>query len=262
MTTLTVERLLPGWGLWLQWTRVTVLGLVLGLAVGGPIIAFGAAFADLAGYEFGGVIGAVAGCVGGTLLGMVAGVTQRRLVRRYVVGPWVRASMTGYALSFAVLTSLFGLSSSGLVGLCFPNPDTGNAGNCPAIPPVLIDLNVIPGLVIWSLGGIAIGTVVGSMQWLVLRRHVPRAGWWVLAGAAGSVAGTLLIYALNGTVPSLLNPFGVDLERYFLITIVYGTIGGITYAIITGSALVWLLRQTRSGIQAGTIEAHALKETS
>lgn len=29
------------------------------------------------------------------------------------------------------------------------------------------------------------GAVIGTAQWLVLRQHLPRAGWWVLASALG-----------------------------------------------------------------------------
>ena len=40
----------------------------------------------------------------------------------------------------------------------------------------------------WS-GLVVAGAVVGIMQWLVLRRHISQAGWWILASAGGVVAG-------------------------------------------------------------------------
>ena len=36
------------------------------------------------------------------------------------------------------------------------------------------------------------GIAIGGMQWLVLRRQVSWAGWWVLANIAGWVVGALL----------------------------------------------------------------------
>ena len=37
-----------------------------------------------------------------------------------------------------------------------------------------------------------VGASVGSTQWLVLRRYISQAGWWVLASAAGLAVGTAL----------------------------------------------------------------------
>jgi len=71
----------------------------------------------------------------------------------------------------------------------------------------------------WSAGVGAGGTMLGLMHWLVLRRQVARAGWWVLASTAGWVAGGLL-GAVGG----------------------WAAIGAV-YGAITGPVLVWLLRR-------------------
>lgn len=42
-----------------------------------------------------------------------------------------------------------------------------------------------------------LGILTGSMQWLVLRKHIPRAGWWILASLAGYVAALVLSSASN-----------------------------------------------------------------
>ncbi len=63
------------------------------------------------------------------------------------------------------------------------------------------------------------GIVVGVLQWLVLRRQVARAGWWVLASTVGWVVG---------------GPVGAFVGWPAL---------GAVYGAITGSALVGLLRQ-------------------
>lgn len=74
-------------------------------------------------------------------------------------------------------------------------------------------------------GTILYGAVLGVLQWLVLRRWVARAGWWVLASGVGWVAAGLLS--------------GIDAEG----GIVGRTLIGVVYGAITGVVLLWLLRQ-------------------
>ena len=74
------------------------------------------------------------------------------------------------------------------------------------------------------VGGVSVyGTVVGVLQWAVLRRQVPRAGWWVLASTAGWVVGMPL--------GDIVGPLGL----------------GAVYGAITGAAMVWLLRRRGEG---------------
>jgi len=77
------------------------------------------------------------------------------------------------------------------------------------------------GTVVGALGG----AVVGILQWLVLRRQVSRAGWWVLA----STVGLGLSMAVAGAF--------LDMELVGLL------VGGAVLGAVTGGALVWLLRQ-------------------
>ena len=67
------------------------------------------------------------------------------------------------------------------------------------------------------------GSVLGLLQWLVMRQHVARAGWWVLASTVGWVAGGFLSGAFEPGVAG------------------WATIG-IVYGAISGAVLVWLLR--------------------
>jgi hypothetical protein len=48
-----------------------------------------------------------------------------------------------------------------------------------------IGSGVLGGILACSMLGAALGSVVGLMQWLVLRAQVSRSGWWVLASTAG-----------------------------------------------------------------------------
>ena len=83
------------------------------------------------------------------------------------------------------------------------------------------------------------GASVGIAQWLVLRRQVAKAGWWVLASTVGwamcvALAVDLFLGGLGGWD--------------FIIAIILLPVGGFVasawYGTITGSVMVWLLRQS------------------
>jgi len=118
----------------------------------------------------------------------VVGVAQWLILRRYLTGSvrWVVASVAASAVGAVVVL---------LVGLV----DT--------------DAGLLVGVSLYGL-------LAGALQWLVLKRQVARAGWWVLAS---SVAWLVAI------------PVG-DMA---------GPPGWAVYGAITGTVLVWLLRQPR-----------------
>lgn len=47
-------------------------------------------------------------------------------------------------------------------------------------------------IVLMSLGGAVLGAVIGLAQWLVLRTHLPRSRWWLLATSLGMALGIFL----------------------------------------------------------------------
>lgn len=63
-------------------------------------------------------------------------------------------------------------------------------------------LGWVAGLVLPAEVVIAIGTVMGFMQWIVLRSLMGEAGWWILATAVGWAVGQMVvnIVPLVGTV--------------------------------------------------------------
>ena len=73
------------------------------------------------------------------------------------------------------------------------------------------------------------GAVTGTLQWLVLRGQVSRAGWWVLASTVGWGLGMTAAIALSR---------GVGASDF----VALGVIGAVLGA-ATGGALVWLLRR-------------------
>ncbi|NNE09582.1 MAG: hypothetical protein HKN20_13565 [Gemmatimonadetes bacterium] len=92
----------------------------------------------------------------------------------------------------------------------------------------------------WGLFGIALlGPALGLVQWRLLRRRIPRAGWWVAATTVGWCLGGFLIGAdsfdmdlATGGDPG--NPAG------------WAVFGG-AYGIVTGLAITWLMRQSSGG---------------
>ena len=97
------------------------------------------------------------------------------------------------------------------------------------------------------LVGIVFGLGSGMLQWLILRRKVPRAGWWLMANLLGSLVGTIAF------------PIAVAISEtgnWSLAIIVFGMGFGAGYGAITGAALLWLLRQSPSGDVEGLATAH------
>ncbi|MBV7336744.1 hypothetical protein KFU94_52640, partial [Chloroflexi bacterium TSY] len=86
-----------------------------------------------------------------------------------------------------------------------------------------------------ALGGVVGGIVglgvFGLTQWLVLRRQVSWANWWVLA----SVVSLALAALLTGVVFWAVGDKGGG-------EVGNGVVYGAIYGAITGGALVWLLR--------------------
>ena len=71
--------------------------------------------------------------------------------------------------------------------------------------------------------GIGIGIGVGVPQWLVLRRRVSRAGWWILASAAG---GVVIFLAFSLGYLESMESFG-DLLSFTGVVALGGAVAGI-----------------------------------
>jgi hypothetical protein len=83
-----------------------------------------------------------------------------------------------------------------------------------------------------GLAGLALGTSLGSAQWLVLRRYVEAARWWIVASAIAWAIGWSIIASV-GTEAA-----GGSISMAFVI----GAIGAGVAGGITAAALVWLGR--------------------
>ena len=104
-----------------------------------------------------------------------------------------------------------------------------------------------PVRVVGGLAGMGLfGTVLGALHWLVLRRRVARAGWWVLASGVGWVTGAPVGAVLGGGLSAALGWSGSGAIDWAL---TWAGVGAI-YGAITGRVLVWLLRRPAAGTAA------------
>src|SRR5688572_16671660 len=86
--------------------------------------------------------------------------------------PWVLVSTVTTATGLALIRAVVDAGVSGL------------------IPEGVFGLVWIPGL-LWAVAG----ALVGSGQWLLLRRLLPRAGgWWVWASSLGTAFGVAAMF--------------------------------------------------------------------
>jgi hypothetical protein len=76
--------------------------------------------------------------------------------------------------------------------------------------------------------GLVTGIAVGLLQWAVLREHLRAAGLWVPVSIVAWPVGWTVTWSI-----------GVDVERGYA---VFGSSGAITFAAITGVAMIFLIR--------------------
>jgi hypothetical protein len=200
---MTVERIHIGWKFWVQWVLANTCGAAVGGLVGFMVIS----------------VSAIVGRVGPGTAGWPAGLAvcwavvaamQGLVLRRHIslAGWWVLASSLGWTMvwvaGFAVTLAVGEHKFWMMWG--------------PLLNPVV---------------AAAHGAVGGAMQWLVLRRQISRAGWWVLA----STVGWLVAFVVGAAVGGALVPD--DWPMLFPALVVLS-------APTTGIVLVWLLRQPAS----------------
>jgi hypothetical protein len=98
----------------------------------------------------------------------------------------------------------------------------------------------LAGLVVTFLGsGVALVMLPGLLQWLVLRRQVEQAGWWVLASAVMFFVANGLAFLVMVVVARALG-WGLPSAQAWGLS---GALAGLLSGAITGAVLVRLLRQ-------------------
>jgi hypothetical protein len=172
--------------------------------------------ASILGFAVGAAVGnAVTDWFFTALFGAMGGFMQWLVLRRQIAGAswWMLASTLGFAI--APIAALAGVMAMSQVMSLDGNPMAA---------PILL--------------GVLFGILSAIMPWLVLRRQVARAGWWIPAHVLGSlVGGALGIVAFHAMAL---------LRLYQFLWAAAGAMFGAGLGAITGITLVWLLRQSIS----------------
>lgn len=229
-------------GLELKWMLASILGVTLGLAIslnaawilhaGGSLM-----YSELSMTKF----------ASGAILGVSVGVMQWLVLRRFIskAGAWILASTMGAAVGFFASGALgfrlfYDLDFS--MGFELPSWEIGGTNSYTLGTPIA--------------GGV-IGAFIGIGQWLVLRRKVSQAAWWMPASAVGLALGwaagssvaqfglifgliALLPHWLAVTITGRLSALEVDLMSIDKL-LAAGVSTGLVYGLVTGIALAWLL---------------------
>lgn len=180
------------------------------------------------------LVGAGAAVILGILLeGLLVGSAQARVLRVLLDGlsaaDWIKATMLGAGVAW-----LLGMVPSTLAALVASAPSSG------ATPAPEPSATVQYGLAL--LLGAVTGPVLGLGQWLVLRRHVVRAGRWIMANAVAWALGMVVIFLGMDQVPWKRGGLVVVLGVY-LVCCAAGALVGV----IHGWVLRNLLREVSSG---------------
>ena len=213
---MTVVHRRVGWGFWLWWVLASI------------VVAAGGLSSYLAIFFTEGII-ALLMPLFGALFGALVGIIQWFILRRQMSPPlwWVLSNALAFAL-IGIASSLWVLGA-GLITAILVD---GWIGVFPG------DFGVLGYLYLAGYGAL-FGFVVGIIQWLVLRRHVAQAGWWVLAN--------IIAFAVGIEVLRIAGLLVRDIYPAIQFIAVYGglagPLAGAVAGIITGTVLVWLLRQ-------------------
>jgi hypothetical protein len=162
-----------------------------------------------------------AGVVEGVLLGWGQARVLTTVVPALRRRQWIAATVAG-----AVLAYVMGLAPSTFATVW---QSWATATSTPVAVAVL-------------LGAALLGSI-GFTQWLVLRRHVARAGWWVPATAAAWLAGLTLFLAF---ATPLWHP-GQALVMVIVIGVAGGLLMAVAMAAVTGAALCVLVLRPAAG---------------
>jgi uncharacterized integral membrane protein len=229
--TSTRNKIMPGFKpySYRQWTFSCAAGEFIGIAVaaavavghfrlaGEPVTTSQKAIAMLV------MLGA--GAVEGTMITLFQWRVLRHSLPRLTLRRWavvtIAAAVTGWFLG--MLPSL----------LMSDDPSRPAA---PAFDPPLWLVGLLAGA-----SGLVFGAMFGWIQWLELRKHLPKAGKWIVANMWGWGLGITWIY-LAATLPDETTPIGVTV----LLGAMAGALAGLSVGAITGLSLKVLLQGNAS----------------
>lgn len=230
-TTIQETRSSWDWKLWFQWILANTVAETVGL--GGTLL-IGILLLSNAEKTVGVIPAAVLAVLAGTLIeGTVVGTMQWLVLRRPLKSmrwrSWALATALGafVAWTLGMIPSTFYLTGA----------DTATTSTTP-----------MSDLMVYALAaamGLALGAILGVPQWLVLRRYIPKAGWWVLANALAWMLGMVIVFIGTSFIPA-----GEIALQVALLLLLFVVAAGATVGAVHGLALIWLLRSRRSVVTA------------
>ncbi len=212
--------------LWLQWIVANAMGELLGLGTVSIVALFLASRLDesVVSTLLFALLMILLGAFEGIAIGLAQWIVLRKIISRLTKRSWINASLIG-----AVIAWTLEMLPSTVINL---------AAQSESIPLVINEVQVI---LLASITGVVLGFILALPQWLVLRRYVRRANWWLGANSVAWAFGLPLIFLVAGTVTE----GAAKLQIIATLLLAIATAGGIVGA-IHGIVLVWVLRLKRS----------------
>ncbi len=221
MSSTTIQETRTGWDwkLWFQWILANAVGETVGL--GGTLL-IGVLLLLNAQKTVGVVPAAALAVLAGTFIeGIVVGTAQWLVLRRPLKSIRWRVWVLATAIGAFVAWTLGMIPSTG--------SDIGGATSAQMSDLMVYALAAVMGFVL--------GSILGVPQWLVLRRHLPKAGWWVLANALAWMVGMVVVFVGTSFIP----PEGITIS-VALMLLLFLFAAGAAVGAVHGLVLIWLLR--------------------
>ncbi len=216
-----------GVGLWVRWVLANSLAETLGLGAAFGIGALLFPYLSAPGVLIALATVAVAVMAGTLIEGTVVGTAQWLVLRRPFPGmrwrAWVLATAAGAFIAW----------TSGMLPTTLLSAGSDESGGSTPSEPSEAMVYALAALM-----GLVAGTILGTPQWLVLRRHVRRAAIWIAANALAWVPGMVLAFVAADFIYSA----GIRMTTIVLAIATLVAIGAAVGA-IHGLALVWLVRR-------------------
>lgn len=216
------------WNIWWQWIAANAVSETIGL---GSTLLIGILLLANAEQAIGAIPAALLAIVVGTVIeGSLVGTAQwlvlQRPLHKMRWSTWALATALGACIAWTLgmIPSIFMFNGS--------NGGTGGPG-------------AMSELMIYMLAagmGLVLGPILGVPQWLALRRHVPDAGWWVLANALAWMLGMVIIFIGTSFIPP--SGFTWQIAMLLLFVVVAGAVVGA----VNGWFLIWLLHRMKMSL--------------
>jgi hypothetical protein len=213
------------WGLWRRWVAANAFG-ELGLAAA---LVVGLSLAATVEARAGPWAAAAVAIAAGTLIeGLWVGLAQWWVLRRALPGlsrgAWLLATLIGGFVSWT-----FGMLPSTLMA----GADQAGAA--------VAGVSGATELILAALLGAAVGPVLGIPQSVALRKHVPKAAWWIVANSAAWALGMPVVFAAMGGIGS-----GACRLRVVALAVFAAVAAGAVVGAVHGYALLRLLALRRA----------------